>query len=66
MTLGTVWYQSSPLLPPPQTGPNSFVFAKVFAQKHPRRTPPQRGPPPQREILGSAPEKHLIMLNTPL
>ena len=38
----------------PPTGPNSFVFAYIFAEKHPRQrsTPPLTGPcPPLREIL---------------
>ena len=35
------------------TGPNSFVFAHIFAEKHPhwRSTPPNGSTPPLREIL---------------
>ena len=32
---------------PPPTGPNSFIFAHIFAEKHPRQRstpPPQIGP----------------------
>ena len=46
---------------PPQTGSNSFVFAYVFAEKHPRQrsAPPQQLGAPQREILD--PPLHLLM-----
>ena len=47
---GACWVH--PPTPPPPTGPNSFIFAYIFAEKHPHRgsTPP---PPPRplREIL---------------
>ena len=38
---------AQPERPPPQTRPNSFVFAYLFAEKYPCR----RWAPPQQEIL---------------
>ena len=38
--------------PPPPTGPNFFVFAYIFTEKHSRRwSTPQTDPRPLREIL---------------
>ena len=46
----------APPPPPPPTGPNSFIFAYIFAEKHPRRrsTPPLTGPRPPTGNPGSA------------